>query len=72
MYIKVRATTGARKESVRAVSADTLEIAVKEKPERNLANDRIIELVARHMGVPVKKVRFVKGHRSASKTFSIG
>jgi uncharacterized protein YggU (UPF0235/DUF167 family) len=71
MYVKVRATTGAKKESVRVVSADTLAISVKEKAERNLANARITDLVAQHYKVPVKKVRFLKGRQSPSKTFSV-
>jgi uncharacterized protein YggU (UPF0235/DUF167 family) len=71
MYVKVRATTGAKRESVRVVSTDTLAISVKEKAERNQANDRIIELVAQHYKVSVKKVRFLKGRQSPSKTFSV-
>jgi len=69
--IKVRATTHAKRESLRVVSADTLAISVKEKPERNLANERIIELVASHFNLPIKKVHFIKGQHSPSKTFSI-
>lgn len=69
--IKVRAKTGAKKESV-VVSGDSLAIAVKEKSERNLANARIIELVAAHYRAPLNKVHFIKGHHSPSKTFSIG
>lgn len=71
MYVKVRASTGAKKESVRVVSPDTLAISVKEKAERNLANARITDLVATHFGVPSKKIRMIKGHRSPSKTFAI-
>lgn len=71
MYVKVRATTGAKRETVRVVAADTLAISVKEKAERNLANARITDLVAAHYGVPAKKVRMIKGHHSPSKTFAI-
>ncbi|MBI2030629.1 DUF167 domain-containing protein [Candidatus Kaiserbacteria bacterium] len=71
MYVKVRATTGAKKETVRVVSVDTLAISVKEKAERNMANARITDLVAAHYGVPSKKIRMIKGHRSPSKTFSV-
>lgn len=71
MLIKVRATTGVKKESVRVISPDTFTISVKENPERNLANQRIITLVARYFKVPVKKVRWIKGRQSPSKTFSV-
>ena len=50
MYVKVRAKTGVKAESVRQVSKTHLEIAVKQKPLQNLANTRIIELVAAHFG----------------------
>lgn len=71
MLIKIRATTGAKKESVRVMPKDTLAITVKEKAERNMANERIIQLVAAHFNVAVKKVRIIKGRRSPSKIFSI-
>ncbi|MBI5004249.1 DUF167 domain-containing protein [Candidatus Kaiserbacteria bacterium] len=69
--IKIRATTDAKKETVRVISPDTLAVSVKEKPEHNLANERIVELVALHFNIPVKKVRFLKGRRSPSKTFLV-
>lgn len=71
MYIKVKATPGAKKESVLQKSTDTLEIKVREPAERNLANRRILELVARHFGVTTGKVRMVSGHHSQSKILSV-
>ena len=72
MYIKVRAKTGAKNESVHRVSAEHFEISVREKPKNNLANHRTIALIAAELGVAPAKIRIVKGHRSPSKTLSIG
>ena len=65
MHVKV--TAGARKESLKQKNEDHFEISVREKAERNMANSRVIEIVANHFGVPVNKVRIVNGHRSPSK-----
>ena len=67
MYIHAKVTPGAKKESLKQISADHFEISVRQKPERNLANARIIELVAEHFKVSKNKVRIVNGHRSSSK-----
>ncbi|MGA8817061.1 MAG: DUF167 domain-containing protein [Xanthobacteraceae bacterium] len=72
MLITVRVKAGAKKESFRKISDDRFEISVREKPENNLANHRIIALVAIQFDVPASKIRIVKGHRQRSKTLSIG
>jgi len=66
-YIHVRVTAGIKKESFKKKTEDHFEISVREKAERNLANNRVIELVAEHFKVPKNKVRIVNGHRSPSK-----
>ena len=71
MYIKVKVFTGAKKESFEQKSDDHFEVAVKEKTERNMANKRVIELVAHYFKVPTGKVRIVSGYQSPSKILSI-
>jgi uncharacterized protein YggU (UPF0235/DUF167 family) len=66
-YVHVKAIAGARKESFKQLKEDHFEARVREKAERNMANNRILELVAEHFKVPVGKVRIVNGHRSPSK-----
>lgn len=66
-YIHVKVTAGAGKESFKQKSSDHFEIKVKEKAERNMANMRVIELVAEHFKVPKSKVRIVNGHHHPSK-----
>jgi uncharacterized protein YggU (UPF0235/DUF167 family) len=71
MYVKVRVAAGAKKEELKEMSKDYLVIAVREPAERNLANTRVIILVARHFGVPTNRVRIISGHQSPSKMFSV-
>ncbi|MAZ56664.1 hypothetical protein CL653_02645 [bacterium] len=71
MYVKVRVYPGAKKEEVREVGENRLEIKVREPAERNLANTRIKELLAERYKEPIKKVRLISGHQSPSKMFSI-
>ena len=70
MLIKVRVTTGARAEKIVQKSDDSFVVSVKQKAERNMANDRILEIF-REMH-PNTSVRIVKGHHSPSKIVEIG
>ena len=67
MYIKVFVKTNARKESFVQKSEDHFEASVKEKAERNMANTRVLELIAKHFKVPKNKARIINGHRHPSK-----
>ena len=71
MYVKARVTPDARKERVEKIDDTSFEISVREPRERNLANRRVAELLAREYGVGTNKVRLVSGHRSHGKVFDI-
>lgn len=66
-YIHVKVKTGARKENFQKINKDHFGISVKEKAERNMANARVLELIANHFNVPMNKVRIINGHRHPSK-----
>jgi len=70
-YIHIKVTAGARKESWKQKSRDHFEVSVKEKAEHNMANARVIELVAEYFKVPINKVRIVNGHHHPSKLLVI-
>ncbi|MFH1200895.1 MAG: DUF167 domain-containing protein [bacterium] len=67
MYIHIKVSAGSNKESFVQKSEDHFEISVKEKAEKNLANARVLGLVAEHFKVPKSKVRIINGHRHPSK-----
>jgi len=71
MYIHVAVTAGAKKEIFKQKSKDHFTISVKEKAERNMANARVLEIVAEHFKIPQNKVRIVNGHRHPSKLLVI-
>lgn len=71
MYIKVRVMAGAKREVVTKVSKSSYKISVKEPAERNLANGRVIEIIAAELKVPANKIRIINGHQSPSKLLSI-
>ena len=71
MYIKVRVVAKAKHEEVRQVKDNELAITVKQPAERNLANARVIELVARFYTVPVNKVMIINGHHTPTKLLVI-
>lgn len=71
MYIKVRVKAGAREESLVEVAPNSLRIALREKAEKNAANRRVAQLVARHFKVPTKSIRLIRGHKMPSKMLEI-
>ncbi len=70
-HISVKVKAGAKKETVEVISDTRFKVSVREKPEGNQANKRVIELLANHFNVPQKSVVIVKGHHSPSKVLSI-
>lgn len=67
MYLKVIVQTGAKKESIFKKTKDHFLVSVKEKAKQNLANKRVLEIIALYFGVPNGKVRIVNGHHHSHK-----
>ena len=71
MYLKVKVKAGQNREEVKRMREDTFEISVKAKAKGNMANSRVLEIVARELGVSVAKVRIINGHHHPTKLLSI-
>lgn len=71
MYIHIKAFTGQKKEEVFERKLGYFDVFVREKPEQNMANRKIIELIARHFSIPVSKVKIISGHHKPTKILSI-
>jgi len=71
MYIKVRVIAGARKEIVEKIDDNHYNISIKEKAERNMANTRVCQIIAKILGVNITTVRIINGHHSPSKLISV-
>ena len=66
-YIHVKVTAGDKKEVFKQKNEDHFDISVKEKAERNMANNRILEIIREHYKISKNKVRIVNGHHHPSK-----
>ena len=51
MYARIRVYPNAKKESFEMTDSDTFDVHVKEKAEKNIANNRVLELVAMHYNI---------------------
>jgi len=71
MYIKVVVSSNMKKDSIIAKSVDHFDINVKDKAERNMANQKVIGLLASHFKVPKSKIRIVNGHHHPHKLLVI-
>ncbi len=71
MYIKVRVTPAAKRETLEQDSGDHFTVSVKEPAEQNRANKRVIALMAEHFHLPTRKVRIISGHHSGGKILSV-
>lgn len=71
MYIKVKVHTESKKESLKQLAGDKFECFVKEKAERNMANIKVLELLAEYLGIEIGKLRIVSGHHSPNKIIEV-
>lgn len=71
MYIRIRVVAGAKKELLETTGEDSFLVSVKQPAEQNLANRRVLELVAGHFNVEAKQIRIISGHHSSGKILSI-
>jgi uncharacterized protein YggU (UPF0235/DUF167 family) len=67
MYIKVIAHPQSKKEVIKTKNKEVFEIWLKEKAERNMANKRILEILALYLGINKNKIRIINGHNHPHK-----
>lgn len=71
VFIKVKVKSSAKKDDIIQKNKDTFEVFVKEKPEDGKANKAVLHMVASFFGVPVHRVKLIKGNRQPHKIFEI-
>lgn len=71
MYVRVSVIPKAKREHFEEIGSGSFSASVKEPAERNLANRRVVQLVAGHFGVSPVNVRVVSGHRSPRKILDV-
>ncbi|MEI6731771.1 MAG: DUF167 domain-containing protein [archaeon] len=70
MIIKVKAKPGSREESIEKLSDSEYVISVKQPAEDGKANTRIINLLAKELGISYRKIR-IKNPKSRDKLVEI-
>ena len=71
MYIKVKVFPKSKKEEIKKIKENRFEIKVKEKAERNLANTRVLELLAEYFEIDKKDISIINGHHHPIKMLRI-
>lgn len=69
-HIRIKVTAGAVRERV-VIEKGVLHIFVKEAAQGNMANRRVVQLVAKHMEVSPLRVKIVAGHHAPNKTLVV-
>jgi uncharacterized protein len=69
--IEVKVHPRARRTEVRRLDEARLEIWLPDAPERDRANQRLIELIAEYAGVPKRAVTLTSGRTSRRKVFEV-
>jgi len=71
MLIKVKANVSSKEDKVIKKSEDNFEVFVKVDAQRNMANKRIIELLAEYFNLPQYRIKMIKGFKESNKIFNI-
>jgi hypothetical protein len=71
MLIKVKVNVLSKEDKVIKKSEDNFEVFVKVDAQRNMANKKIIELLAEYFNLPQYKVKMIKGFKESNKIFNI-
>lgn len=67
MEIRVRVRTSAKNDRIEKTK-DGFAVSVRAKAAGGLANDSVLALVSRELGLPARKLRITRGLRSPTKT----
>lgn len=71
MKLRVKVVPKASRDEIVGWLGDALKISVTAPPVRGQANDAVVELVARALGIPRARVTVVAGASTARKTLEI-
>lgn len=71
MELQVRVQPRARRNSIEVVDGSKLKIYVTTAPEGGKANDAVVALLAKSLGIAKSHVRIVRGHKSRDKLLDI-
>jgi uncharacterized protein (TIGR00251 family) len=65
--LRLRVVPGAKRDALVGRHGDAWKVRVAAPPERGAANDAVVALLARVLGVPARTVTLVSGHGARDK-----
>lgn len=65
MYIHVKVKTKQKNEYIKELKDNYFEISIREKAEKNMANNKILEILKKHF--LTTNIKIINGHKSPSK-----
>ncbi len=71
LYLRVRASPGARESRLEGIHGNALRVRIAAPPEKGAANRALCELLAEILGVRASQVEVASGHASRDKTITI-
>ena len=71
MRIEVRVKPNSKKEGVARIDEGVYEVRVSVPPEKGRANERVLDLLSKHLRVRKSSLRIVKGERARVKVIEI-
>lgn len=71
MTLQVVVKPNARKEELTQLNETTFQIKVGVPPEGGKANKRVIELLAKHLGLAKSRLQILRGHKSRNKVIVV-
>ena len=71
MRIKIKVKPNSRSNEIKELAQDYYEVKVSASPEKGKANQRVIELIAKHFKVPKSKISIVSGELYKEKIIEI-
>lgn len=71
MFLKVKVKPNSKTASIEKKSQDSYLIMVKEKPKQGQANQVMIGLLAKHLNLPIAKLKIIKGAKTRNKIVNV-
>ncbi len=71
LKIKVKVKPNSRENSIKEIEKNYYEIRVSVPPEKGKANERVIELISKHLKIPKSQIDLISGAASKEKILLI-
>ena len=71
MLINVRVSTNAKQVQVTKIDNDSYEVRIDERAIEGRANNRLLEILSKHFGVPKSRITIIRGAKSRDKLIEI-